>query len=551
MRKSLLFIAMFAITLTGFSQLASNPKFIKTNANTNKSINAPVATLTYSSETIGANIGYGGPQVLTAVAQFPATTMATHNGNLINKIVIGVNPANFTGDVVVKIWTDTSNFGATPVASETIAVSALVDGWNEITLSTPYTIDGSQIWVGYTCNSSDYGMYMDDQAHQADGYGDLVCDGTSWANTNVYGASFDHNFQIKAIVDDGASFIDAGITNLTVPNANCDLSASEQLTATVKNNGSADITAAFDLGYTLNSGAEVTVPVTGPIAPGASVDVNFTVDMSADGIFDIIAYTKLPSDADDSNDTAHVATMNTIPNTIAMTVAFDVATMDFVGWNNEDVNADGSTWGVLNMSTIGGAHVGDNGIVYQYNSTNAGDDYMYSNCIDLATGDYTLTYWVNTGGFDEALKVMIGQGQNVAAMTTQIIDMGVINNQTWEQVSANFTITTAGVYNLGFYAYSAADQYWLAVDDIYLGVNTNVNTISTSEINIYPNPTTGLLNVTNAENATINVYNTVGELVKTVSNTNTVDLSDVQNGTYIVKVITNNNIVVKNIVLAK
>ncbi len=553
MKKTLLFIALFAITISGFSQLVASQKSnignktkpIITNSKT------AVATLTYSSNVVATNLGYGAPSTLTALAQFPAATMATYNGNIINKVSIGVSPSHFTGDVVVKIWTDTTNFGATPAVTQSVTASSLIDGWNEIILTTPFSINGSQIWVGYTCNSTDYGMYMDNQAAEANGYGDLFCDGSSWANTSAYGASFNHNFQIKAIVDDGASFDDVQVLNLTIPNWNCDLSASEQITATVKNLGSSEITAPFNLGYKLNGGAEVVLPVTVPLAVGASVDVSFNLDFSADGIYEVVAYTQLSSDVNLNNDTMTVVTVNSFPNTIPMSVLFDVTTYDFIGWNAEDVNNDGSSWELINLGA-NGAHTGDVAALYQYNVSSAADDYFYSNCIDMAAGTYTLKFWSNTGGYDEKLKVMIGQGQTASAMTTEIVDLGTINYEVWTETTANFTIATAGIYNLGFYAYSAANMFWVGIDDVTIEVATSVeNIVANSEVSIYPNPTTGIVNITNAENATINVYNQVGSLVKTATNVNSIDLSNVANGTYIVKVTTNTNTIVKNIVLTK
>jgi hypothetical protein len=359
-----------------------------------------------------------------------------------------------------------------------------------------------------------------------------------------------------ANVDDGVVASDVSVTSVSVPNWNCELTSTEEVVVTVKNVGTADITSAFNIGYKLNNGTEVTLPVTVPLNVNATTDVSFNIDMSTDGNYEILAYTLLSGDADNNNDSITNITANTIPNTAPMTVEFDPTTVDWAGWNNDDINNDGKSWDVLNFGP-GEGHSGDLAMAYMYHATNNADDYMYSNCIDLNAGNYTLSFWEHVGTYQgttypEKLSVKIGQGQNAAAMTTVINDFGELTDIDWVEKTANFTIATTGTYNLGFYCYSDGGNFYLAVDDVTIEENTsNVNTISTSEINIYPNPTTGLLNVTNAKDAAINVYNTVGELVKTVSNTNTVDLSDVQNGTYIVKVITNNNIVVKNIVLAK
>jgi hypothetical protein len=73
----------------------------------------------------------------------------------------------------------------------------------------------------------------------------------------------------------------------------------------------------------------------------------------------------------------------------------------------------------------------------------------------------------------------------------------------------------------------------------------SVSDISTSDISMYPNPTTGLFVISNVEGASIEVINLMGQVVSRVDNaneTNTIDLSNNANGTYIVKIIKNNEV---------
>ena len=73
-------------------------------------------------------------------------------------------------------------------------------------------------------------------------------------------------------------------------------------------------------------------------------------------------------------------------------------------------------------------------------------------------------------------------------------------------------------------------------------------------ISIYPNPTTGTLNITNAENAAVYVYNILGEVVASIDNADafsTIDMSNLSEGTYIVKILTDKNVITKKINLIK
>jgi len=81
----------------------------------------------------------------------------------------------------------------------------------------------------------------------------------------------------------------------------------------------------------------------------------------------------------------------------------------------------------------------------------------------------------------------------------------------------------------------------------YVGINDP----SVSNIQVYPNPTSGIINITNAENAVISVYNMLGEVVATAKNVNSMDLSNLLEGNYIVKIQTNINVITQKINLVK
>ncbi len=91
-------------------------------------------------------------------------------------------------------------------------------------------------------------------------------------------------------------------------------------------------------------------------------------------------------------------------------------------------------------------------------------------------------------------------------------------------------------------------------DMIESPVTTGVTKVENTSINIYPNPSTGLVNIKGADNSRIEVLNSVGQLVLTVSNASnmeTVNLSNFDNGTYIIRITTNEQVSVKKINIQK
>lgn len=75
-----------------------------------------------------------------------------------------------------------------------------------------------------------------------------------------------------------------------------------------------------------------------------------------------------------------------------------------------------------------------------------------------------------------------------------------------------------------------------------------------TDINMYPNPSTGVVTISNVDGATIEVLNLMGQVVATVENAseiNNIDLSNEANGTYIVRIIDGNEIATSKLNLQK
>jgi len=81
-----------------------------------------------------------------------------------------------------------------------------------------------------------------------------------------------------------------------------------------------------------------------------------------------------------------------------------------------------------------------------------------------------------------------------------------------------------------------------------------IESVIENDINIYPNPTNNILNITNIANANVRIFNIIGKEVVTINNASnftTVDMSNLAEGTYIVKIIANSNIITRKISLIK
>jgi M6 family metalloprotease-like protein len=143
------------------------------------------------------------------------------------------------------------------------------------------------------------------------------------------------------------------------------------------------------------------------------------------------------------------------------------------GWLIYDPNS-GNTWGYSTSTSVPNSPDHGRHARYYFSSTVAADDWLFSSGFTLQAGvayDIRFNYGARSATYPEKLAVHIGSAQSVGAMTTQLFDNNNVANTTWQPGSGTFTPTTTGTYYVGFHAYSDADQYELAVDDIIVAAS--------------------------------------------------------------------------------
>ena len=83
-------------------------------------------------------------------------------------------------------------------------------------------------------------------------------------------------------------------------------------------------------------------------------------------------------------------------------------------------------------------------------------------------------------------------------------------------------------------------------------VPVSINEINAANINVYPNPASNYVMINNAENANVQVYDILGNKVldlNNISNNYKMDVSSLSQGSYVLKIVQNNQIVTKRISL--
>lgn len=183
---------------------------------------------------------------------------------------------------------------------------------------------------------------------------------------------------------------------------------------------------------------------------------------------------------------------------------------------------------------------------------------------DSQTNNLVLT--INTDGKGAQTRWIIKNSSNQTIKQGN----GYGNNQTYEidiELPGNdcYSLRVLDTGNDGGASISLADgngNVLIESDGNYGGGFTKafskgalgVNDQQIVEVNVYPNPTTGIVNLVSGKNIdNVNVYDVSGRLVKTVnkisSDKSVLDLSNLANGTYILKIQTDKKVVTKKVII--
>ena len=124
---------------------------------------------------------------------------------------------------------------------------------------------------------------------------------------------------------------------------------------------------------------------------------------------------------------------------------------------------------------------------------------------------------------------------------------GFVSNCSTEFLAYNdgsgFDIHVTAVYNPG-----QTESNFLQTEYCY-GLVLNNNNFNQNKALIFPNPTNGILNIGNENLEKILVYNISGKLVSEFAPIEQIDLSNLSKGLYLIKLISNREIIVDKIVI--
>jgi hypothetical protein len=346
---------------------------------------------------------------------------------------------------------------------------------------------------------------------------------------------------------------EAGIIDLEGLDGGCNADTAD-IDISFTNNGTDSITT-LDVIVMVNGAMHDTLNFTPnpAMAPGDTGYVNTMVNMSAYGEYEVEAILSLAGDSDPSNDTIADATVTWGEYNLNMydyNMGFESGDssetnkLTLIDNNNDgDYSYGNGLWG-LYYYTGPDTATNDYMLGYKYDFNNDADDWLMTSCFDL---DSSEQYVLNIDAkqysniYPEDLIVMMGYDNSVAAMTDTLIANATLDTA-WMTLSDTFNVDYSGTYYFGFKANSAADHYYLYIDNINISMLTTVGLGNNTSkgIAIYPNPASDhfIIELNNEITSEVSIYNVTGKLINNIrSNGNTmINTKDWSKGIYFINI---------------
>ena len=184
------------------------------------------------------------------------------------------------------------------------------------------------------------------------------------------------------------------------------------------------------------------------------------------------------------------------------------------------------------------------------------DNWAIAPAIEIEDGPISVSLYAKGQDPDyaaEHFQIYVGTSADVATMTA--VSEEFVATDEYTQYTADVPASYVGqtIY-VAIRHYNVSDEFVLVVDNFEVlayghVVITDVEENIAETIAVYPNPTSSMVTIANAEGKDIVVVNSLGQVVASIENAaanQTIDVTNFANGTYFVKV--NENVIKINVV---
>jgi hypothetical protein len=553
MKKVYMFMALLLMSGVIFAQVArvgSTLSSVKSSGTMPASTKAIVDSLHYDGDNANA-IGTGAAATIEVLAFFPAAQLTPHNanGNTITQVKLFINVVTDLTSTQLKFYTDQS----TMVYSQAFTA---VEGWNTVTLTTPFPIPATDLYVGYEGVATGGYPFGCDGATTAVPNGNWIVYGGTWYHLTDLSATLTGSWNIRAMVDGTAvttpiasgapTSWDAG--NIAV--SNNITSSSFSLTnvggGTLTCSGITGISAPFTTTF---------VPGSVSLAAGVSTTFDFTFAPTATGVVNQTVVI-----ATNGGDVTITLTGNGINcpaiTTYPFTEGFETAVPPDC-WSLNDADGDGVNW---YQSTSVFPHSGlAMAVSASWNgSPLTPDNYLITPQLAIPAGTYALTYWVaaqDPAYAAEQYSVMVSTTGIVPANFTSVFTETLTSDTTWAMRTVSLAAYSGQNIYLAFRHWGVTDMFYFRLDDINVDVATGITESNIDGLSVYPNPVNNEMNIyAPCALGKVKMVNAIGQVVfeNTIdAKTYNINTSNFETGVYLLQIENESGITMKKVIISR
>ena len=313
-----------------------------------------------------------------------------------------------------------------------------------------------------------------------------------------------------------------------------------------------------------NTNAPVTFTALGPAAASYSWDFAGATTPSATGMsasatwatagtYTVTLTATLGTESATATTTVSVVSCD--PQNLPFSCGFE-GNENYGCWNFVDADGDGYNWDLEFWNGSSYVHSGTGAIGTASYINNIGvlapDNWMVLPALNIPAEGAFLNYYVGGVGAmygdKYSIYVNTNNGMNPSDFTGTPIFTEIPTDNNYNVKHVSLMDYAGQTIRIAFRHYDIQDGYWLVFDDLSVTAGwCGIEETAAANVSLYPNPVTSVLNV-NAEGLQeVNILDINGRTVMT-ANTNTINMANLADGVYFVRVITNNGVATQKIV---
>ncbi len=462
----------------------------------------------------------GGPSPMVWGAKYPSAFM---NGrNYLENVQVY---SNVDGTFTLQVYE--TNPGADASSSNMVyqfPYQIAAQSWNTLTLYDQIQLDPTKdLWIVFSC--SDGGFPAAGVDFTGDPNGSLVYLNGQWMAIYEASATLNYTWMIKATTSATAPALSVAISGPT----------------SGMTNQSVSFTAAGPASATYSWNIEGGNPAT-------ATGMNATTTFTTGGNHTVTLTATLNDETATATHTINIISCEA--QSLPWSCGFET-TDDLSCWKFIDADGDGFGWDYETYSNSTQSNYGHNnsrGVVASASfSNNVGaltpDNWMITPELTIPAEGATISWYVDAldnDWYQEYYSVLVSTtGANTSDFTYTIFS-GTLDNPDWTKKSRSLAGFAGQTIRIAFRHHNITDQFVMMIDDISVtaGNTASIDNVENTNVTLFPNPVTSVLNIEAQGIQEVSVIDVNGRTVMTEQNTNRIDMSNLANGVYFVRVIT-------------